>query len=98
MNASVSLAKGLTLYLDVLEELDELYTEVSLVVDLNDKNEYDFDVVRRSFDTCKLFKDPTYEPVVQFLYRMFLEKGFFPSECPIKPVDFGKLFQFKSLF
>lgn len=91
MNASVSRIKGLTIYLDVLEEFNEIYTEVSLVVDLNDKNEYDFDVVRRTINTCRLFKEPTYEPVVQYLYKLFLNSGNFPTECPIKKVYLHKM-------
>lgn len=88
VNASVSRIKGLTVYLNLLEDLNELYTEVSLVVDLNDKNEYDFDVVRRTINTCRLFKDATYEPVVQYLYKLFLNSGNFPTACPIKKVIF----------
>lgn len=86
VNATVSKVKGVTIYLDVLQDFNELYTDVSLVVDLNDKNVYDFDVVRRTIDTCKLFKEPTYEPVIQFLYKLFLNSGNFPTECPIKKV------------
>lgn len=88
LNASVSKIKGLTIYIDLLEDFNEIYTEVSLVLDLNNKNEYDFDVVRRTIDTCRLFKDPTYEPVIQYLYKLFLNSGNFPTECPIKKVDF----------
>lgn len=73
----------------MLEEFNDVYTEVSLVVDLNDKNVYDFDVVRRSIDTCRLFKEPTYEPVIQFLYKQFLNNGNFPTECPIKKVEYN---------
>lgn len=87
LNASVNVLKGLTIYLNVFEEFDELYTEVSLMVDINDKNDYDFDVVRRTINTCRLFKDPTYEPVIQYLYKLFLARGNFPTDCPIQKVQ-----------
>lgn len=88
LNVTIDRIKGLTVYLNLLEEFNELYTDVSLVVDLNNKNEYDFDVVRRTINTCRLFKEPTYEPVVQFLYKLFLGNGNFPTKCPIKKVGF----------
>ncbi|XP_037024582.1 uncharacterized protein LOC119066304 [Bradysia coprophila] len=84
VNATVSKLTGLTVYLNVFEEFAELLTDVSLMVDLNDRNTYDFDVVRRTINTCRLFSEPTYEPVVQFLYKLFLNSGNFPRECPIR--------------
>lgn len=86
VNASASKAKGLSVYVNLVEEFTELFTDVSLVVDLNDNNEYDFDLVRRTIDTCRLFKEPTYEPVIQFLYKLFVDGGNFPTDCPIKKV------------
>lgn len=91
VNATVSKLKGLTVYLNVFEEFKELLTDVSLVVDLYDTNTYDFDVVRRTINTCQLFNEPTYEPVIQFLYKMFLGSGNFPRVCPIKKVSFFDL-------
>lgn len=87
VNATVDKIKGLTIYLNVVEDLYEIYTDVSLVVDLNDKNDYDFEVVKRTINTCRLFKESSYEPVVQFLYKLFLRSGNFPTECPIKKVN-----------
>lgn len=89
VNVSVSKIKGLTVYLNVLEDFNDLYTEVRLVVDLNDKNEFDFDVVKRTINTCRLFNETTYEPVIQVLYKEYLKNGNFPTQCPIKKVIFS---------
>ncbi len=86
LNVSVSKLKGLTVYLNLVEDFNELYTDVSLLVDINDKNDYDFDVVKRTINTCRLFKEPTYEPVIQYLYKLFLSSGNFPTDCPIRKV------------
>lgn len=86
LNISITETGGLNLYINIKKDLHALYTTVNLAVDLSENDEYDFDVVKRTVDCCKLFKDPTYEPVVQFLYKIFLDSGHFPTNCPVKKV------------
>lgn len=86
LNISITETGGLNLYVNLKEDLHDLYTSVILAVDLNNHGEYDFDMVKRTVNCCKLFKDHSYEPVVQFLYKIFLDNGHFPTDCPVKKV------------
>lgn len=89
LNISITESGGLSLYINLKEDLHNIYTTVNLAVNLHTDDEYDFDLVKRTVDCCKLFKDPSYEPVVQFFYKIFLENGHFPTDCPVKKVSNG---------
>lgn len=86
LNISITDTGGIGLFINLTEDLHGLYTSVNLAVDLNNQDEYDFVIVKRTVDCCKLFKDPTYEPVIQLLYKFFLDSGHFPTNCPVKKV------------
>lgn len=89
LNISITESGGLSLYINLKEDLHDIYTTVNLAVNLNTDDEYDLDLVKRTVNCCKLFKDSSYEPVVQILYKLFLENGHFPTDCPVKKVCLG---------
>lgn len=61
---------------------------VELFLQSPDTHLYDMEVVNRTIDICRLFKNILYEPLIQIIYGIALESGDFPNSCPIKPVRF----------
>lgn len=85
-NISISDDGGLSLYINLKEDLPDLYMTINLDMNFDAEKDNDVDVVKRTVNCCQLFNDSSYAKEVQFFYKIFLDHGHFPVKCPVKKV------------
>lgn len=78
----------MNMYLTVKEQIAHPFTRVEIFMQSPDSNRYDLELINRTIDSCKLFKNSLYEPLMQLIYGIMLEYGDFPRSCPLKVVCF----------
>lgn len=72
-------------YVDLRRSFQQFYVHMSVDVDL-ENGKFEFKVMNRTIDVCRLFRDRKYAPFVQMLYRSLLPSCNCPSRCPIEKV------------
>lgn len=73
-------------YFTVYEQLSHPHGLVEIFMQSPDSGRYDVELFNRTIDICKMFENSLYEPLLQLLYGIALEFGYYPKSCPIKPV------------
>lgn len=84
MNVTLSHSQ-ITIYFNVLENLPNVFTNTVLNFESSD-GIYDMEMVNRTIDYCKFFRDKRYEPILQIFHKIFLTGSNTPRRCPIKKV------------
>lgn len=79
---------SLNIYFTVKEQIAHLFARLEMFMQSSDSNRYDIELINRTMDSCKFFKDSLYEPLMQLIYGIMLEHGNFPRTCPVKVVCF----------
>lgn len=85
INASVSQSGALTVFVQILENLEHPFMHSALFFD-SGKGGYDFEILNRTVNLCEFFRNTRYEPLLQIFYKILLENGPWPTTCPIRKV------------
>lgn len=84
-NSSISKQNSVSIYINVLKYLTEIYAKVTVIITSANGN-YSSVLFNKTIDCCEFLKNPKYEPIVQVFYRALTINGSFPKNCPITKV------------
>lgn len=70
---------------EILESVKSTYSAIELFLQSLD-GKYDLEIVNRTIDLCRLFRDVTYEPILQVGLRLYKSNPNFIKSCFIKKV------------
>lgn len=91
INASIINLEGVSLYINVKKNIERPFIRFEIYVD-SGKGITDLKYLNETVDMCRFFKNKTYLPFIQILYRILVDQGNYPSSCPIKKVNIDPLF------
>lgn len=86
-NASFADTGIFSLYVEFLNNLRQPFVHTELYFK-SDNGNYDMELVNRTIDMCKFFRNKRYEPIVQVVFKLF--EGYLThwfSSCPTKKVN-----------
>lgn len=94
-NATVSVDQsGYNVELDIFKEINKQFLDVEFRAKAQtDKSTEGLrTLIKRSVDICKLFEEPTSDPIANIVYSHLLDKkNKIAKHCPIKPVYINDL-------
>lgn len=70
---------------NIIETVKSTYSHIELFLQSAD-GKYDLEIMNRTIDLCRLFRDVTYEPILQVGYRLYKSSSNFLRSCFIKKV------------
>ncbi|KAJ6632809.1 hypothetical protein Bhyg_17551, partial [Pseudolycoriella hygida] len=82
-NTSVTPPGFLNVHINMLEAVHNRYSHTELYLQ-SDNGKYDLEVVNRTVDMCRFFRDVTYEPILQVAFKLFKSNSKFFTSCFIK--------------
>ncbi len=86
LNATLSRSGAISVDVEILEDFNHPFLHAKIFAD-SGSSQYDFEIVNRTVDLCELFRNKGYEPLLQIFYKMLLERGPWPTACPIRKVS-----------
>lgn len=85
VNSSVTHPGLLNINLDILETVRSQFSKIEIFLK-SDKDAYDLELMNRTIDMCRLFRDISYEPILQVGLRLYKTNSNFLTGCFIKKV------------
>lgn len=88
VNITVYNDGAIDLFLDLKESLQNMYVHSEFFFEWSNagNTNLELEIMNRTIDACKFFRDVRYEPILQMIYKSALEFGNFPTKCPIPKV------------
>lgn len=89
VNATTHENGHFSVYLNLKKNVLQPFAKIELYMD-SGNGLCDMKMTNETIDICRFFRDKRYLPVIQVIYRNFVDQGNFPTACPIKKVSFEK--------
>ncbi|KAJ6640897.1 hypothetical protein Bhyg_05830, partial [Pseudolycoriella hygida] len=66
----------------VSKNMPEMLYHIELYLD-SGSGKYEMELLNKTINLCRLFREPRYEPLFQIIYKMILQYSNYPTKCPI---------------
>lgn len=77
--------EGISLFLNVKKPLQRPFARFEIYVD-SGNGLIDLKYINETIDMCRFFREKTYMPLLQIIYRTIVDQGNYPTSCPIRKV------------
>lgn len=86
INASIINTRAVSLFIDAKKSVDRLFIRFEVYLD-SGSGTLDLKYLNETIDMCRIFREKTYLPFIQIIYRAMVEQGNYPTSCPIMKVN-----------
>lgn len=87
LNATISENDdGLSVYINLKKDIQKPFAKIEFYMD-SGNGLFDLKYMNETIDVCRFLRDKKYLPVIQLLYKFYVEQGTFPTACPVKKVS-----------
>lgn len=76
---------GISLFLNVKKPVQRPFARFEVFVD-SGNGLIDLKYINKTIDMCRFFREKTYMPFLQIIYRTVVDQGNYPTSCPIRQV------------
>lgn len=88
LNASFGNAGKFDLYVEFVNTIRNPFMHTGLYFE-SDSGKYDLEVLNRTIDLCKFYKNKRYEPILQVIFKLFADTlSHWARRCPMTKVNF----------
>lgn len=86
-NASLTNSAVISVNIQLLDNIKKPFSYVAIFLE-SSSGTYDMEIMNRTIDMCRFYRDIKYEPILQVGVRLFQQASSFPTLCPIRKVSF----------
>lgn len=96
INSSISDNGALSIYVNILKDISNIHSEVTIML-VSASGNYDLELVNRTIDACQFLSNKRHEPILQVFWKQLTKNGAFPKRCPFLKVKHFELFIAKKI-
>lgn len=96
-NSSITYPGLMNVNLEILQTVKSTHSHIEIFLQ-SDDGIYDLEIMNRTVDMCRFFRDLSYEPILQVGLKLYKSSSNFLTSCFMKKVILSQIFNYANCF